>query len=188
MQSLSATTTAATAVQNPSASELHVIRVKHSKKGPTTEDRSSGNPVHSKHRSCFCCGIIPSQPKKDFPDKDVKWYKCQKKGQFKSSYKSKKVEKDMGKLNDTRKTKPGKVHEMRAQRAVEPWMQQQHAAPYQQTAHYSSSPQSETPEAAFHHIQIPQVNSLNRHIWPLWLTMKPDAEVHQFDCEVDSGS
>ena len=41
MQSLSATTTTATAVQNPSVSELNVVKARHSKKGPATEDTSS---------------------------------------------------------------------------------------------------------------------------------------------------
>ena len=52
MHTLSATTTAATAVQNPSVSEPHVVKVSHSKKEPATEDKVkavqvivSANPV-----------------------------------------------------------------------------------------------------------------------------------------------
>ena len=38
-----------------------------------------------------------------------------------------------------------------------------------------------------------QVNSLNKRednrcIWPLWVSTQLDAEVHQLDCEVDSGA
>ena len=72
-------------------------------------------------------------------------------------------------------------------------MKQKYAAPYQWTAYYNSSPQSETPEASFHHIQTIKANSLNKqednmHIQPLWLRTQLDAQVHQFDCEVDSGA
>ena len=89
--------------------------------------------------------------------------------------------------------KSAQVHKLRAQTAVEAWMQQQYTAQYQQTAYYSPSPQSKTPEAAFHHMQTVQVNSLTkqedkRHIWPPWLTAQLDAQVHQFDCEVDTGA
>ena len=46
------------------------------------------------------------------------------------------------------------------------------------------------PEAAFHHMLTVQVNSLNkqednRHIWLLWLTTQLDAQIHQFDCEIN---
>ena len=40
MQSLYATTTPAITVQNPSVSELHMVKAKHSKKGTAAEDRS----------------------------------------------------------------------------------------------------------------------------------------------------
>ena len=43
MQSLSAATMAATVVQNPSVSKLEVVKARHSKRGPATEDRSSGH-------------------------------------------------------------------------------------------------------------------------------------------------
>ena len=59
----------------------------------------------------------------------------------------------MGKLKVMRKTKPAQVHEFCIQAAAEPWMQQQYAAPYQQTVYYNPSPQSETPKAVFHHMQ-----------------------------------
>ena len=44
----------------------------------------------------------------------------------------------MGKVKDTRKIKPAKVHEMRAEAAVKLWMQQQqqYAASYKKTAYY----------------------------------------------------
>ena len=93
-------------------------------------------------------------------------------------------------MKNIKETKPSKVHELKPQAAVEPWTQQQFAVPYQQTAYYSTHPQSETLEAAFHNMQTVQVHSLNkqennRHIQPLWLTTQLDAQVHQFDCEVD---
>ena len=59
----------------------------------------------------------------------------------------------MGKLKDMRKLKPAKNHELSAQVAAEPWMQQQYAAPYQQT-YYNPSSQSEITEGAFHQMQI----------------------------------
>ena len=39
MKTLIATTTAATVVQNPNVSELHVVKARQRKKGPATEDR-----------------------------------------------------------------------------------------------------------------------------------------------------
>ena len=95
----------------------------------------------------------------------------------------------MGKLKYMKRTKPAKVHKLRAQAAVEPWTQQQYSGAFKQTAYYNPSPQTKTPEAAFHHMQTVQVSSLNkqednRHNWPLWLTTQLDAHVHQFDCEV----
>ena len=45
MQSLSPTITATTEVQNPSVSELHLVKARHNNKGPVTEDRNSGNPA-----------------------------------------------------------------------------------------------------------------------------------------------
>ena len=75
------------------------------------------------------------------------------KGHFKSSYKSKKGQKHIGKLKDTRISKPAEVHELSAQAAVGPWTWQQCAALYKQTAYYNQSPQSEIYEAAFHHMQ-----------------------------------
>ena len=59
MQNLSATTTADTAVQNPSISELYMVQTKHSKKGPATDDRSQ-----DMCQSCYCCGTTSSYPKK----------------------------------------------------------------------------------------------------------------------------
>ena len=90
----------------------------------------------------------------------------------------------MGKLKYMGKTKPAKVKEVRLP-ATEAWKQQQYAALYQETAYYSSSPQSETPEAAFHHMHTVQVNNFNKqednqHMWPLWLTTQLDVQVHQF--------
>ena len=55
IQSLSATATAANTVQNPSISELHMVQVKFSKKGPSTEDRSQGT-----CKSCYCYEATPS--------------------------------------------------------------------------------------------------------------------------------
>ena len=46
-QSLIATTKEATAVQNPSVSELHVVKTSQSKKEPAPEDRHSGHPGQS---------------------------------------------------------------------------------------------------------------------------------------------
>ena len=97
----------------------------------------------------------------------------------------------MGKLKNMRKTKLAKVLELRVQVTVEPRTQHQYAAPYQKTAFHNPSPQSETPETAFYHMQTVQVKSLtkqadNRYIQPLWLSTQPDAQVHQFDCGDDS--
>ena len=44
MQSLSIAPTAATAAQNSNVSKLYMVRARHSKEGPATEDRSSGCP------------------------------------------------------------------------------------------------------------------------------------------------
>ena len=50
MQSLSATATAATTIQNPSVSMLHVVKVTHNSRGSATEDRDLGM-----CKSCYCC-------------------------------------------------------------------------------------------------------------------------------------
>ena len=110
IQILSATATAATAVQNPSLSEIHVVKAKHSKKGSATENRNSGHPDQIKHKSCYYCGVTTSHPKKDCPAKETKCYKCGKKGYFKSIYNSKQGVKDKGKLKDSRKSKPPEVY------------------------------------------------------------------------------
>ena len=56
-------------------------------------------------------------------------------------------------------------------------------------AHYNQSPQK---GMMFHHLQTVSVNSLNkqdnRHIWLLWMSIQHNDQVHQFDCEVDSGA
>ena len=56
------------------------------------------------------------------------------------------------------------------------------AVPY-----YNPSSQSEIHEAAFHHMETVQVNSLNiqedkRYIWLVWESTQPDAQAQQFDC------
>ena len=48
-------------------------------KGPATEERISGHPNQSKHKSCHCCGATPSHPKKYCPAKDTECYKYEKK-------------------------------------------------------------------------------------------------------------
>ena len=146
MQSLSYTYTTATAVQNPSVCKLHVFKVRHSKKTPTQRTGRSGQ---RKHKSCYCCETTPSQPKKDCLAKDAEYYKCAKMGHSKSSCKSMKNEKDMGKLKDMRKSKPTNVHELSVQAVVGPCTQQQFAAPYQQTTYYNPSPRSEIPKVPF---------------------------------------
>ena len=76
VQSLNATTTAATEVQNTSVSELHVVKAGHCKKGLATEDRSPDHPDQSRCKSYYCCGAMPSHAKKDHQAKDAKCYKC----------------------------------------------------------------------------------------------------------------
>ena len=66
MQSMSATATAATAVQNPSICELHMVPVKHNRKVPSVEDRNWGM-----HNSCYCHGATPSHLKKEYPIRDA---------------------------------------------------------------------------------------------------------------------
>ena len=90
MQSLSATATAATAVQNPSISELHMLQVKHSKRRPPIAGRGQGT-----CKSYYYSGAAPSHPKVECPVRDTKCYKCGKKGHFKSSCRSKKEEKEV---------------------------------------------------------------------------------------------
>ena len=95
MQSLNATTAAATTVQNPSVSQLHPEKAKHSKKGSAAEDRSQ-----STCKPCYYCGPTPSHPKKECPTRDAKSYKCGMKGHFKGSYRSKKEEKEMNRARN----------------------------------------------------------------------------------------
>ena len=52
MQSLSFTTTAATAVQNPSMGELHAVRTRYNKQGAVTKDRNSGHPGQHSNKLC----------------------------------------------------------------------------------------------------------------------------------------
>ena len=47
MHILSVTAIADTAVQNPSVSELHVVKAGHNKKGPATEERISSNTINT---------------------------------------------------------------------------------------------------------------------------------------------
>ena len=86
----------------------------------------------------------------------------------------------MGKLKDVRISKSMKIHELNAQAAEGPWIQQQYVTPYQQTAYHNPSPQSEIPEAAFHHMHTVWSNSVNkqedsRHIWPLFVSTQYNA-------------
>ena len=94
---LSATTAAATTVQNPSVRELHMEKANHSKKGRTTKARSQ-----STCKSCYWCGAIPSHLK-DCLTRDAECYKCRKKGHFNGNCRSKKEEKEMGRTKDARK-------------------------------------------------------------------------------------
>ena len=64
MQSLSSAITPSTAVQNPSMSEIHVVKTRHKKMGPATEDRISGCPGQDKCKSCYCCGATQSHKRK----------------------------------------------------------------------------------------------------------------------------
>ena len=91
MQSLSDTTTAATAIQNPGVSELHMVQAKHIKKGPGMEDKSQGT-----CKSCYCCGATPSEPKKECPTRDAQCNKCGKKEHFKGSCRSQKEREGSG--------------------------------------------------------------------------------------------
>ena len=111
MQRLSNTTMAVTAVQNPSVSELHVVKEGQSKKGPETEERSLCHSVQSKCKFIWGFGEALSHSKKDCP---AECYKCGRKGHFRSNCKSKQGEKDMGKMKDIRKLKSAKVHELSA--------------------------------------------------------------------------
>ena len=114
IQNLSATTTAATAVQNPNIHEVHMMQAKHSRKEPSMEDRSQ-----SMCKSCYCCGTKPSYLKKKCPTRDAECYKYKKKGHSKGACKLKKEEKEVGRPKDMkRKQKPTKFHELRAQATV----------------------------------------------------------------------
>ena len=104
------TTTAATTVQNPSVSELHMVKAKHSKKDRSAKDRSQ-----SMHKSCYYWRAMPSHPKKDCSTRDTKFYQCRKKGHFKGSCRSKKEEKELGRTKDVRKMqKSATVHKLKA--------------------------------------------------------------------------
>ena len=67
MQSLNSSTIATTVVQNPSKSELHMVKAKHNKKVSAMEDKSSGHQGQIKNRSCNCFEALQAHPKKDFP-------------------------------------------------------------------------------------------------------------------------
>ena len=84
MQSLRATATAATEVQNSSVNELHMVQGKNRKKGLATEVRSQGT-----CKPFYHCRATPSHPKKKCPARDVECCKCRKKGHFKGSCKLK---------------------------------------------------------------------------------------------------
>ena len=100
---------------------------------------------------------------------------------------------EKGKFKGHGKMEACKIYEPNVQAVVGSWTKKQYAAPYQQTTYYNPSPQSEIPEVAFHYMQIVQVNSLNKeedysHIWSLWVSTKYEAQVHHFDCKIDSGT
>ena len=84
--------------------------------------------------------------------------------------------------------KLARVHEPKVLATAEAWTQQ----PW--TAHYNQSPQKEMQEMTFHHLQTVQTNSLNNkqednnHIHPILVSMQHSCQIHQFDCEVDSGA
>ena len=99
MQSLSATTAAATAVQNPSVGDLHILKDK------TQQERNSYAVarIQSICKSCYCCGAMPPHLKKDWPCQRLQnAISMLKKGHFKGSCRSKKEEKEMGRTKDVR--------------------------------------------------------------------------------------
>ena len=172
MQSLSSATTAATTAWKPSMSELHVVKQNTTKRGPTMEDIYLGHQGQSNCKSCYCCEAKPPHLMKDCPTKDAECYKCRKNGNFKSSFKSKNGEKNMGKLKDIGKSKLANVHELIPQAAMGPHIQQQYAAhiTLTKTIVLPTSCISEIPQAAFQYIQTVQLNNQNRweekrHIW-----------------------
>ena len=183
IQSLSATATGATAVQNQSIGELNMVQAKHSKKGPAMEDRSQGT-----CKSSYYCEATLSHQKKEFPARDAECYNCGKKGHFKDSCSSKNEEKEVGKANDMkRKQKPGKVNDLKEQATAGTWLQQPYAA------QHSLPPQKGPQGVTSHHMKMVQVNSFNKQednkdIRPLWLTTCPKVQVYKFDCEVDTGA
>ena len=88
MQSLSATSTSTTVVQNPSVSKLHMVQMKHNRKELSTEDGSQGT-----SKPCYCCEATPSHPKKECLIRNAECYKCRKEGHFKGSCRLKKEKK-----------------------------------------------------------------------------------------------
>ena len=62
MQSLSAATTAATTIQNPIVSELHMVKAKHNKKETAEEDRSqSAKPATAVGQLCPTQRTAPAE-------------------------------------------------------------------------------------------------------------------------------
>ena len=118
MQNLSDTTAAVTTVKDPSINELHMLKAKHSKKGTAAEPRRQ-----SICKSCYYCGAMLSQVKKECPASDAECNESEKKGQFKGSCRSKKEEMDMSRTKDAREMqKSARVYELKAQATMESWI------------------------------------------------------------------
>ena len=152
MQNLSATFAAATAVWKPSVSKPHVVKARHSKWGPATEDRCSGPQARLSANPATALEQHHHTQRRTVQPRMLNATSVGKSDTLSVAASPKRAKRTWEKLKDMRKTKPAKVHELREQAAVEPWMQQQYAAPCKQAEYYSAFPQSETPEAAFHHM------------------------------------
>ena len=179
MQSLSATTHAATAVQKPMCKWAT-----HGKSRTQQEGIICRRQKSKLAQALLLLGGTPWYLKKECPMRDAECYKCRKKGHFKGSCRSKKEE--MGWSRDIRKNqKLARVLELKAWATADTWTQQY-------VVQYSTSPQNGTQDATFHHMWTVQVNSLNeqkdiKHICPLWLMTQHNAQVHKFNSEANWG-
>ena len=166
-----------------------MVKASHSKKGPATEDRCSGHPGQSKYKSCYCCGATPSHPKEECPAKDAEWFKCWKKGHFKNSCRREKRTWEIWKTweNQSLQKSMNWVHKQQWDNGHSSSVQF-NGSKWHTTAHLPRV-KSLKQHSTICRLYRSNLNKQedNKHIQSLWVSIQLDAQVHQFDSEINSG-